>query len=102
MSNSIKREIESNSNIVIVCEQCAVTGAEQIERITRTASGIDDSEAECQICAGLKARTTSAAAEVARVTGLPGADKAYRRWEHLSRTLTRHRVKAHNQDARGR
>src|SRR5258706_12114436 len=107
VSDTVKRQLDSGSRAVILCEQCAVIQARQpeIEALSESEpNGIDAGE-PCATCAALKEQVESAAMELARQRDLPdtlGAKTAYRRWAHLFSARYNHQFKAHNSEPRGR
>jgi hypothetical protein len=102
VSDAIRRQLQSHSGLVIVCEQCALAGFPENEALHRPESQAVDTEETCSTCASLKEQEEAAAVELARVRGLPDSADIQRKCEHLSRDRWEHRFKAHNREARGR
>src|SRR5437879_7007482 len=67
VSDATKRQLESNSGAVIVCEQCALTRFSEIEALYRSESKAVDPEETCPTCASLKEQEEAAGMELARV-----------------------------------
>jgi hypothetical protein len=91
-----KIELDGGS---IICEQCALIGAELVQGFKKSES---DTEFVCATCAALNTQERLAEAELARVRGLPGSDQALRKWTHLFRNRWDHQCKAHGQWGRAK
>jgi hypothetical protein len=102
VSDRAKRQLQSSSGTIIVCEQCALARFSEIEALHRGESQAVDLEETCLTCASLKEQEEAADVELARVRGLPESADIQRKCEHLSCARWEHRFKAHNREARGR
>lgn len=107
ISEVTKRQIETSIMTTVLCEQCALVQWQQatLEVPTEYECGLVDAEEpthvdadSCATCEELKIQEEEAALESARCQGLPdrdAAEKAHKRWAHLSRARWGHRFKAH-------
>ena len=102
VGDAAKRQLESNSQTVIVCEHCALARFSEIEALYRPEWKAIDPEETCPTCASLKEQEEAAGMELARVRGLPDSADIQRKWGHLFHARWEHRFKAHNREARGR
>src|SRR5947208_2346769 len=82
VSDSIKRQLESNNECVLVCEQCALVRSSEIEALLLPEPKAD-LDGACPTCASLKKQEETAAMELAQIRGLPGSADVQRKWEHL-------------------
>ena len=97
VSSAVKRQLESESGSVIVCEQCALARAE----VTDAHRSELKMRPPCLTCEALKAQEESAAAELAHIRDLAGSEAARRKWGHIFTARWQHMFKAHNDEPRG-
>jgi hypothetical protein len=104
VSAAVKRQLDSGSGAVIVCEQCASIQApkSEIEALSASESNAIDNVEQCATCAALKEQEESAEVELARCKDLPNAKAARMKWAHLFDARWAHQFKAHNSEPRGR
>ena len=101
VSDAVKRRLDSNGPIAIVCEQCALIQAPMPE----IEFGPLERAEPCASCATLKQQEQVAAMELAKCKDLPdkAAEKiAYAKWTRLYRAKWGHWFKAHKDDSRGK
>lgn len=94
VSDALKRRLDTEPKVVIVCEQCAVVGAAAGD----VENPVPEADPTCEICASLKAQEEAAAIERAR----SGDKQTDEKWAHLFRARWAHQFKAHKNDPRGR
>lgn len=99
VSGAVKRQLESEAESVIVCEQCALIRAEALSDMRTPES---ENMPACPTCDALKEQEESAAAELAHIRDLAGSEEARRKWDHIFRARWQHRFKGHNDEPRGR
>jgi hypothetical protein len=95
VSDAVKQRLDSNTAIVILCEQCDAMDVSCEPAATQERE-------PCAVCAALKEQEESAAIEFARCKDTAAEEAAYMKWAHLSRARWNHLSKAHKDDARGR
>jgi hypothetical protein len=107
VTDAVKLQLDSNSQTVILCEQCALIREREskTEATDEPQSNATEDVGPCATCEVMKEKADSAARELARCADLPDglvAEAARRKSEHLSSAWRKHRFKAHNSDLRGR
>ena len=101
VSDAIKRQLDSSSEAVLVCEQCALVRSLEIEALLPPGPKAD-LDKECSICSSFKEQEEEVKMELARVRDLPESAAIQRKWEHLANARWGHRFKAHSREARGK
>lgn len=101
VSDAMKRQLESSSETVLVCEQCALVRSSEIEALLPVEPKADLAEM-CPICASLKEQYETVSTELALAQDLPDSEAIRRKWEHLLNARIGHRFKGHNENARGK
>ena len=104
VNDAVKRKIDADCQILILCEQCVLVQSQaptigvlgEPQEPTPTVSEGRASD-YCAICEALKREEEIAAVEWAHCADLDpkAAKRANRKWVHLSRARSVHRSKAH-------
>src|SRR5260221_4598836 len=107
VSDAVKQKIDTDSEIVVLCEQCVLVQSQaptlgvqgELQEPTPTVTEGRASESDyCATCVALKREVEIAAVEKGRCDGLPdrkAADRAHKKWAHLFRAQLAHLAKAH-------
>lgn len=107
VSEAVKRQLDSESKTVILCEQCSLLRSREseIEAPREPESNAMEDVEPCPTCATLKEQEESAAKEFARCQGLPDrvtTEIARKKWAHLFNARWAHQFKKHSSVKRGR
>jgi hypothetical protein len=101
VSEAVKRKLDSDDSIVVVCEQCALVRQADLEALVPDEPLVDP-EANCPICARLKEQLDSLPPEIAKAQNSKEAAALERKWHHIFNARYSHRGKAHTSTKRGK
>jgi hypothetical protein len=106
VNDAVKRKIDADCQILILCEQCVLVQSQELtlgvlaERQEPTLTVAEGRSSDyCAVCEALKKAEEIAAVEKARCDGLPdrkAAERAHKKWAHLSTARSAHRFKANH------